>query len=93
MEKIPFNAWSRERIEQGRKLCISRTRRWNDSRVEFVIQAPLWFIKKYFWQLEGANSPEEFERVITQILGKFEPERIMYVHFGNFKEKRQRSEK
>ena len=87
-EKIPFNSWSRERIEQGRKLCTSRTRKWNDSRVRRIWYVPLGFVKEFLWQPEGADSPEEFEMVWKGIFrGRFEPDKMVFVHFGNFREK------
>lgn len=85
-KRLPFNKWSRERIKQGKKLCTSRSERYADSRVEFVFAAPLWFVKKYLWRDEGANSPEEFEEVWKNIhRGIFDAGRIVYVHYGNFK--------
>jgi hypothetical protein len=85
-EFMPFNAWSRSKIMQGKKFCTSRTRIWNDPRSDFVIKAPLWAVKKYLFYLEGAESPEEFESVWRSIFkGKFEPEREVFVHFGDYR--------
>ncbi|RLG45306.1 MAG: hypothetical protein DRN81_01945 [Thermoproteota archaeon] len=86
-ERIPFNAWSRERIKQGRKLCTSRTRKWDDHRVKRVTFVPLGFVKDYLWQPEGADSPEEFEKVWRSIFrGNFDPERPVFVHWGDFRD-------
>ena len=85
-EKIPFNKWSKERIEQGRKICTSRTRKWKDDRVYLIIQLPLGIVKEWLYREEGANSPEEFEKVWRSIFrGNFNSERIVFVHFGDFK--------
>ena len=86
-EKIPFNKWSKERIKQGRKLCTSRTRTWDDPRVKMVWYAPLGFVRDYLWQPEGADNPEEFERIWRSIFrGKFEENRIVNIHWGDFRE-------
>ena len=85
---IPFNVWSKERIVQGRKFCTSRHKKYGqDKRVEWISPLLKWgFIKKYFWQLEGANSPEELQEVIESIYHrKVEDTEMFYVHFGDFK--------
>lgn len=85
-EKIPFNKWSQERIDNGWKLCTSRTRLWNDSRVYLVIKLPLGIVRNFLYKEEGAETPEEFERVWRSIFrGKFDSERVVFVHFGDFK--------
>jgi hypothetical protein len=87
-EKLTFNKWSMERIEQGRKICTSRTRKWEDDRVYIIIKLPLKIVRDYLYKEEGANSPEEFESVWKGIFrGRFNPDREVYVHFGDFKEK------
>ncbi len=84
-ENIPFNSWSMERIKQGRKICTSRTRIWNDERVYLVLQLPLSVVRDYLWREEGADNPEEFERIWRKIFrGRFEPQKLVYVHFGFF---------
>lgn len=85
-ERIPFNSWSRERIKQGRKKCTSRTRVWDDPRVTWVSPLlPVWFIAKYLYKDEGADSPEEYRKVINQIFRKQVPDwKELYVHFGDF---------
>jgi len=86
IEEIPFNKWSRERIEQGRKFCTSRSRKWNDPRVIGVIKLPLSVIKEWLWEAEGANSPEEFQKVSNQIFRyNVEGDKWFYVHFGDFR--------
>ena len=89
--KIPFNDWSKEKIEQGIKKCTSRHKKYTqDSRVTWISpKLPWWFIKKYLWADEGAKSPEELQRVINNIYKRevLEDE-LFYVHFGNFKDKR-----
>lgn len=84
--QIPFNSWSKERIAQGRKLCTSRKRKYSDSRVTFITPLlPWWFIRTYLWNPEGADSPEELQKVIDEIFKRrVEDSEEFYVHFGNF---------
>ena len=82
-----FNKWSKERIRQGRKFATTRDKIYNDKNILGVVRLPLGFIKEHLWQIEGADSPEEFEKVWREIHeGQFEAEKSYYVHFGNLKE-------
>lgn len=84
-EEIPFNKWSQQRIAAGKKICTSRTRAWADKRVYLIRKLPLGMVRDHFWQEEGADSPEEFERVWKSIhRGKFDREKMVFVHFGRF---------
>lgn len=88
---IPFNNWSKERIRQNRKFATTRDKIYNDKQVLGVARLPLWFIKEKLWQIEGADSPEEFEKVWRKIhRGQFEADKCYYVHFGDFKEETQK---
>ena len=84
---IPFNAWSRERIEQGRKLCTSRHKPYlKDERVTKIVKYSWGMIKTLYWQEEGADSPEELQQVIEKIYNRKVPDTEMfYVHFGDFR--------
>jgi hypothetical protein len=82
---IPFNKWSLGRIIEGRKICTSRNKIYNDPRVYLILQLPLCIVRDYLWKEEGADSPEEFEKVWRGIhRGRFEPMKMVYVHFGDF---------
>jgi hypothetical protein len=84
---IPFNDWSKGRIAKGRKICTSRHKRYpKDPRVAYITpKLPFWFIKEYLWGAEGADSPEELQRVVDEIYNRIVPEdEKFYVHFGNF---------
>lgn len=82
---LQFNNWSKERIEQGRKICTSRRKKYIDPRVYLIIRIPLWIVKIFLWKEEGADNPEEFERIWRAIhRGHFKPDNLVYVHFGNF---------
>jgi len=83
--KLSFNKWSQERIKQGRKFCTSRTKKYGDKRVFAIVKMPLWIVRAYLWEMEGANSPKEFEKVWRSIhRGNFNSLRKVYVHFGDF---------
>ena len=86
-DEIPFNGWSRERIELGRKLCTSRHKRYSkDKRVWYITpKLPWWLIRDYFYISEGANTPEELQEVIEDIYKRKVPDdEYFYVHFGEF---------
>jgi hypothetical protein len=85
---IPFNNWSRGRIEAGLKVCTSRHKRYlEDKRVTYISpKLPWWIIREYFWRAEGAQSPYELQEVIDKIYKRKVPDdEMFYVHFGNFK--------
>lgn len=87
MAEIPFNDWSKERIEQGKKICTSRHKKyWKDLRVTWISpKLPWWFIRTYLWKEEGANSPEELQAVINSIYKRIVLDNEeFYVHFGDF---------
>lgn len=88
VDEIPFNDWSKERIESDTKECTSRHRRYaRDKRVYYISpKLPFWFIKKYLWQAEGATSQAELQEVVDEIYKRKVPgTEMFYVHFGNFK--------
>ncbi len=80
---MKFNKWSIERIKQGRKTLTSRTKpHLEDPDVAYITNPlPLWFIKRFLYRDEGADSPEELQRVINQIFRrKVDENRLFYVH-------------
>ncbi len=87
-EKLPFNDWSKDKIRRGKKKCTSRTHKYpDDPRVDKIIRLPFWFIKKFLYELEGAGSQEELQKVVNQIFRKeVSEDRMFWVHFGEFKE-------
>ncbi len=71
----------------------SRTKPYEDDRVRLVVQMKLKDVRDLLWQTEGADSPEEFEKVWRGILrGKFESERNVFVHFGDFRTEAKKEE-
>ncbi len=88
MNIIPFNAWSRKRINKGMKDCTSRHKRYPaDPRVKVILPKLPWgIIREYLWKREGAVSREELQAVIEDIYNRIVPDTEMfYVHFGDFK--------
>lgn len=80
---MKFNKWSMERIKEGRKHLTSRSKpHHNDPDVKYITPPlPLWFIKRFLYRDEGANSPEELQKVINQIFRKkVDENREFYVH-------------
>ena len=87
-EEIPFNKWSQDRIDQGRKICTSRHRRYaEDKRVTWISpKLPWWFIRDFLYRAEGADSPEELHNVIEDIYHRTVPDaEEFHVHFGDFR--------
>ena len=86
--EITFNDWSRERIRQGRKWMTSRhTRCLGDIRIKLILPITKWgFIRNDWYGIEGADSPEELQRVIENIYKRKVPDdEMFYVHFGDFR--------
>ena len=78
-----FNAWSKKRIRNGTKIITSRrVQHLNDPDV-YAIMPPLpwWFIRRFLYRDEGAESPEELQRVINQIFRRtVYQDEMFYVH-------------
>jgi len=88
MKRLVFNAWSRERIQQGRKFCTSRHKKYlHDDRVLHITDKIPWgFIRDYLYSCEGADSPEELQQVIESIMKRHVPDdELFYVHVGDFR--------
>jgi hypothetical protein len=84
--KLRFNDWSKGKIQSGQKICTSRFKKYNDPRVKFIEEKTLGFVKNNLYREEGANSPEEFEKVWRSIFNNFDDNKIVFVHFGDFRE-------
>jgi len=80
---MKFNSWSLKRIKEGRKTLTSRKQRYDkDYDVADVIgPLPWWFIKYYLYRDEGADSPEELQRVINGIFRReVDRDEMFFVH-------------
>ena len=90
--KIPFNAWSKARVLDGRKICTSRTKVYGavgdwffvgDSRYQLngVVAFTTHTILHYLFKAEGAQSQDELKDVFNDIFRKGPVPSMMYVHF------------
>ena len=80
---MKFNSWSMKRIREGKKTLTSRKiPYYEDPDVGAVVgPVPWWFIKQYLYDYEGADNPEELQRVIDQIFRReVKREELFYVH-------------
>ncbi len=90
---IPFNKWSDDRLRSGKKTCTSRHKSYGVAgdyfytaggrfRLQQVQSFPLWFVKEFLWEAEGAGNPQEFEAIWKSLhRGKFDPWDMVWVHF------------
>lgn len=79
---MKFNQWSKLRMMQGRKRLTSRNKaHMDDPHVEYIVQLPWCFIRDFLYMAEGADSPEELQRVMNKIQRrKVEDDRLFFVH-------------
>jgi len=75
---IPFNAWSKKRLREGKKCSTARTKIYGKvgdtfevegKRFEIVAiqEMPVDYLLKYHYNDEGAESPEELKRILNSI--------------------------
>jgi hypothetical protein len=76
--KMPFNKWSKDRLESGDKFATSRTKKYGKTgdyfligshryEIQFVVKLPLWFIRAWLYKTEGAETMDEFVEVWKKI--------------------------
>lgn len=85
---MKFNAWSMKRIRLGTKHITSRKEDYAAKGDPHVIASvgplPWWFIRECLYEHEGADSPQELQRVINQIFRRIVQDKEMfYVHIIN----------
>ena len=75
---IPFNTWSKERLNNRTKTATSRTKKYgkvgntfivNKTRykLDLIVKLPLWFIAKCLYSTEGCDNSSEFEMIWCEI--------------------------
>ena len=93
--KIPFNAWSMERLALGTKRATSRTKKYGNIgdtftadgmkfELDLIIKVPQWFVAEVLYRSEGAITTAEFIDVWTSIhkLKGYSPfDEVWYHHF------------
>jgi hypothetical protein len=80
---MKFNTWSQKRIAEGKKRLTSRRDAYiNDPQVQYISPAlPWWFIREFLYRDEGAESPDELQRVINQIFRRpVRDDELFHVH-------------
>jgi len=97
--EIPFNNWSIRALKHKGKCQTSRTKVYGKKgdwfKVDGIVyeitnspkysREPLWLIIQDEYKEEGADSPEELEKVFREILRKsFDKRRWLFIH--KFKE-------
>jgi hypothetical protein len=83
---MKFNAWSKKRIRNGTKILTSRKARYCSDPAVYCSFGPFpwWFIKRFLYRDEGAESPEELQRIINQIFRRtVQDHELFYVHVLN----------
>lgn len=102
--KIPFNKWSKDRLKAGMKSATSRTKRYGaigdtfivDGKkyvIDFVENTKLGEVADVMYDIEGANSKEEFIEIWKSIHPKkgYDPDQLIWFHgFLEFKETKRR---
>lgn len=87
MKILKFTKANQKLINEGKKICTARREIHKDPRVAWTVRAKLIDVKDQLYEMEGYESPEEFEKVWRGIhRGNFDPEKIVHVHFGWFGE-------
>jgi hypothetical protein len=95
--KIPFNTWSREKLEIGCKCATSRNKQYGNLgdtfevdetvfKIDLILRLPLWFVKDCLYLSEGCENPHEFFKVWCDIHPRkgFVPHQLVWYH--HFKE-------
>ena len=91
--RIPFNAWSRERLRTHGKCATSRTKKYGEPGDWFEVDGmrfklwatttqPLKDVRDHHWRDEGCESPREFEVVWKSIHPRagFKHDKVVWLH-------------
>ena len=90
--KIPFNNWSKGRVENLSKRATSRTKIYGNEGDYFVvnnkeflilaiIKLPTNYIIKFLYSIEGAFNPEELRKQLNKIFRGNKLPNYLYTHF------------
>ena len=72
--KIPFNEWSKNRLDDMVKCATSRNKKYGEQNDYFIFEGtkyivtmvkklPLWFVAQELFMTEGCRNPDEFKAV------------------------------
>lgn len=90
--EIPFNAWSRKRLREGKKKSTFRYHQYGQQNDTFESEGKAFQLNCFDqktgkqvieedYKSEGAESPEELRRVLNQIhRGKFDENKLGVLH-------------
>ena len=92
--EIPFNEWSKDKLDKFIKNATSRNKQYGEKgdtfdydgvryEIVFVAKLPLWFIAKYLFKSEGAESDVEFIEVWIGIhpRARWTPNKEVFYHY------------
>lgn len=93
--KIPFNEWSKNRLDDLIKCATSRNKKYGEEGDYFIVDGtkyiltmikkiPLWFIAHELYKTEGCKSPDEFKTVWKDIYprkGWVDEQEVWYHYF------------
>ena len=91
--EIPFNAWSKDKLQKKKKRCTSRNHVYGIEgdvfivedkyyMIKHIIKLPLSFVRDFLYELEGADSPGDFVNVWNAIpRHRFNENNLVWVHF------------
>ena len=92
--EMPFTGWSKKKLQEGKKICTSRLYQMGEvgdlfqvdgdaycvTRIEHV---PLYQVRNTLFHDEGADSPEQFERIFRSQhhFWEWKEGEMVYVHY------------
>lgn len=92
--EIPFNEWSKTRIQAGVKTCTTRTKRCGKTHDVFelggerykitgYLETTLGIVARDFYEEEGAKNSDEFVELWNTIhpVKKYNPTQKVWLHF------------
>lgn len=91
--RIPFNTWSKLRLQDGKKSATSRSKRYGKPGDTFEVdgdvfailhveKVSLGFVAEFMFKAEGCQNPQEFREVWKAIHIKrgFDPHEVVWLH-------------
>ncbi len=91
--QIPFNAWSKRKLNTGHKISTGRTKVYGEvgdifpvdnkdyKIISILRDFPTELIVNYLWYPEGADSPDELRGVLSRIFRGHPLPKTLNLHF------------